>query len=299
MNRNLRRHIPSFSLYGESTGAKLDTDPLHIEDIQSRSRKYLWRIGSHRHVGLCQCVFVTAGPVAVDIEGSRVQCSGPIAFAIPAGTVHGFDFEAESQGYVLTMDLDRLLGVAGMNHHASIAALFRAPQTIEVAADRPLAMRASQVFECLMQEFSQPDSLLAPLSGWLACAALWMLASASLHTPPTAAPGCGDLDRLRRFRRLVELHHLEHWPVSRYARELALSESSLNRSCCTVAGATAFDIIQQRLALEARRRLLYVAAPVALIAAELGFKDPGYFCRFFRKHNHVSPSAFRRRQTDG
>jgi len=108
-----------------------------------------------------------------------------------------------------------------------------------------------------------------------------------------------DLDRLRRFRLLIEAHYLKHWPVARYARQLAVSESSLNRLCQDLTGGTAFDVVQQRVLLEARRRLMYVPGSVAMIAEELGFKDPAYFCRFFRRHTGLSPTAFRRRQTDG
>jgi AraC-like DNA-binding protein len=38
---------------------------------------------------------------------------------------------------------------------------------------------------------------------------------------------------------------------------------------------------------------------VSGIAAELGFKDPAYFSRFFRRHSGVSPNEFRRRGGDG
>ena len=59
------------------------TDALHIEDIQSRSRKYLWKIGTHRHTGLCQCVYVTSGPLAADLEGSQTEVEGPAVVIIP------------------------------------------------------------------------------------------------------------------------------------------------------------------------------------------------------------------------
>jgi len=101
-----------------------------------------------------------------------------------------------------------------------------------------------------------------------------------------------DADQLRRFRHLIESRYLKHWPVERYARHLSLSETSLNRLCRRLAGSTAFDLIQQRLALEARRRLVYAASPVSGIAEELGFKDPAYFSRFFRRHSGVSPVDF-------
>jgi AraC family transcriptional activator of pobA len=291
MNRPARRQIPSYSLYGETR----HTDALHIEDIQSRSRKYLWKIGNHRHTGLCQCVYVTAGPVVADLEGARAEFEGPTVIIIPAGAVHGFGFHADSRGYVLSINLDRLLSATGSPYQAPIAALFSEPRVIELASDAVLAARAAGLFGNLIEEFRQPDSP-GPQVGWLACSVLWILSSGTHHMTAMQSPDRYELDRLRRFRLLVETHYQKHWPVKRYARQLALSESSLNRICRNLTGGTAFGIVQQRLALEARRRLVYLAGSVAGVAAELGFTDPAYFCRFFRRHAGVSPTAFRRHQ---
>jgi AraC family transcriptional regulator, transcriptional activator of pobA len=298
MNRSLRRQIPSFSLYGEHAAAIRQPDALHIEDIPSRSRKYLWRIDSHRHTGLSQCVYVTAGPVVAELEGSRTERQGPTIIVIPQGAIHGFGFRTDTQGYVLTLNVDRVLAGIGAPQQAGIGALFSAPRIIDLAADTQLAARLKGMFQVTLQEFKQPDGL-AVVIDWLACSALSVLASRDLDTGSIASAERHAGERLRRFRLLIESYYAKRWPVRRYARQLALSESGLNRLCMTSTGHTAFDLIQQRLALEARRRLVYVAAPVAAIAAELGFKDPAYFCRFFRKHTGLSPSAFRRRQTDG
>ena len=103
-----------------------------------------------------------------------------------------------------------------------------------------------------------------------------------------------DFGVIRRFRALVEANLSAHWSVPRYARTLGLTESALNRLCRRQLGYSALEVVQQRLALEARRRLIYVAAPVARIAADLGFRDPAYFCRFFRRHTGQSPSIYRK-----
>jgi len=47
---------------------------------------------------------------------------------------------------------------------------------------------------------------------------------------------------------------------------------------------------------EACRRLIYIAAPVSTLAFELGFDDPAYFCRFFKRHTGLSPRDYRLRQ---
>jgi AraC family transcriptional activator of pobA len=293
------RNIPSFSLYGERPAAVGRTDCLHIEDIQSRSRKYQWKIGTHRHTRLCQCVVVTSGPVIVTLDESRQEFADSALVIIPAGTVHSFRFRAETRGYVLTVDLDRLLTMAAAAHHAPIEALFREPYAIEFGADPRVSTRIAPLLERLMEEFRQPESLDAPINSWLACSALWLIAVVAGSRTPAALPSGNDLDRIRRFRVLIESRFLTNWPVAQYARQLGLSETSLNRLCRRLSGGTAFDLIQQRMALEARRRLVYVTGSVAAIAAELGFADPAYFCRFFRRHSGLSPGAFRRRQSGG
>lgn len=64
----------------------------------------------------------------------------------------------------------------------------------------------------------------------------------------------------------------------------------------TASGRTAQALVHERLAREACRRLLYVAAPASSLALELGFEDPAYFSRFFRRQTGLSPQKWREAQ---
>jgi AraC family transcriptional activator of pobA len=103
----------------------------------------------------------------------------------------------------------------------------------------------------------------------------------------------GRLDAFTRFRQLVEDHYQEHWDIAEYARELAMTPPSLNRLCRQFTGEGALDLIQDRLVLAARRHLIYTDASVEAIAIGLGFQDPGYFSRFFKRRSGVAPGQFR------
>jgi AraC family transcriptional activator of pobA len=242
---------------------------------------------------------VTAGPVTVTLDDTRAALAGPAVMIIPAGTVHSFRFRADTLGSVLTVDLSRVLSMAAPVHQSPIETLFSMPRAIDLRGDPQLAMRAGQLLDRLAYEFAQPDSSAAPVGSWLACCVLWVLALGTAGHGSSEIHSSRDAERLRRFRHLIEAQYLKHWPVERYAGHLSLSETSLNRLCRRLAGSTAFDLIQQRLALEARRRLVYAASSVSGIAGELGFKDPAYFSRFFRRHSGVSPVDFRRRHFGG
>jgi AraC family transcriptional activator of pobA len=93
---------------------------------------------------------------------------------------------------------------------------------------------------------------------------------------------------------LVESHHLDHWPVARYAKTLGMSAERLNRMLRAETGRTALQLVHERLVREAQRRLLYIAAPVSRLAWELGFEDAAYFSRFFKRLVGLSPAQFRR-----
>jgi len=297
--RSLRRQVPSFSLYGERPAAPGHGDSLHIEDIQSRSRKYLWRIGNHRHADLCQCVLVTAGPVTAVLEELETKFDGAAVVVVPAGTIHSFRFRPETQGYVLTVNLQHLLSIVSAAHRAPIEALFAVPRATDLTLKSSLVSRLTQQLECLLHEHRQVERNLEPIRSWLACGVLWTV-SQECSAALCAEMHCGqDLERLRQFRALIDRHFAEHWPVERYARELGVSETSLNRLCRRLTGSTGFDLVQRRLALEARRRLIHGPSSVIGISGELGFKDAAYFCRFFRRHNGSSPTEFRRRHAGG
>jgi AraC family transcriptional activator of pobA len=286
-------------LYGEVPAARGRADSLHIEDIQSRSRKYLWRIGTHRHTELCQCILVTAGSVVVMLEEESMKFDGAAVVVIPAGTIHSFQFRPETQGYVLTVNLPELLSIVSAGHQAPIEVLFSLPQATDLALKPALVSRLSQQLECLLTEYTHQERNLQPIRSWLACSVLWMVAQASVASLAAEAHCGQDLERLRQLRALIDVHFAQHWSVDRFALELGVSETSLNRLCRRLTGSTGFDLIQQRIALEARRRLIHGTGSVVGVAGELGFKDAAYFCRFFKRHNGLSPAEFRRRHAGG
>jgi AraC family transcriptional activator of pobA len=105
--------------------------------------------------------------------------------------------------------------------------------------------------------------------------------------------GRGDFELFSRFRVEVERHYKEQWQVGQYADLLRVAPVRLNRLCLKLAGKSAFELTQDRLMLEACRKLTYVPAGVASIAYELGFQDPAYFSRLFKKWTGLTPKEYR------
>lgn len=288
-----RAAIPAFSLYGEAAAAGAEV--LHVEPIQSRSSLYHWEIDAHVHQGLHQLIWLRSGPASVVMDGERTECVGPTAIVIPPGVVHAFRFTADSDGFVLTMSAASIVEGEARAVGEALDALFAAPRVLPLPVEVPETQRLHGLFNGLIAEFRMPDMAGSPVLLWLARGAVWRLSRLAQQQDQHAARGAapGQQALFTRFVLLVEAHFLEHWPVSRFASRLGLTPERLNRLTHAHAGRNALELVHDRIAREACRRLVYVAAPISKLAFELGFDDPAYFCRFFKRRTGFSPSQYR------
>lgn len=280
--RHSASEIPAFSLYGEPPD-RVDLR-LHMETIAARSRRYAWRIGSHLHRGLHQVLWVTEGPVQAALGAEAAEGDGPLAIVIPPGVAHGFAFSPRTKGYILTFDPRALLEGEG---GSTLADLFATPRVVRLHDEPGWVRRLTALLADLAAEMAAPDA--GPAPAWLARAALWRLAKLA-HAERPQEPGRATFVR---FLALVEARFRDGWPIAAYARALGLSAKRLNRQTRAHAGISASECVHRRVLREACERLTHLDAPISAIGFDLGFDDPAYFTRFFKRLTGVSPRAFR------
>lgn len=76
------------------------------------------------------------------------------------------------------------------------------------------------------------------------------------------------------------------------AARIGYSARTLSRAAIEVTGRTPKQLSDERIILEARRRLVQPSATVAQVATVLGFSEQTNFAKFFRRHAGVSPSEW-------
>lgn len=102
------------------------------------------------------------------------------------------------------------------------------------------------------------------------------------------------LQQVSHYENLVEENFIQYKSVQDYADMMAVTAKNLNAICKKAVGKTAGSIIKDRIMLEAKRLLMHSELSVNQIVAELNFKDPSYFVRFFRKNEGITPEHFRK-----
>ncbi|MVT08762.1 helix-turn-helix domain-containing protein [Chitinophaga tropicalis] len=99
----------------------------------------------------------------------------------------------------------------------------------------------------------------------------------------------------RQFKSLLFSNFRHMKSPSEYASILNITPAYLNE---VVKGTTGFPVshwIHQEIILEARRSLFYTNTTVKEIAYALGYSDPAYFIRLFKRVTGISPLQFRQK----
>jgi len=277
-------HLPpvqTYNLFGESDELP---DVVHCESIAVRSTLHNWEFAPHRHARLHQMLLITHGGGKAGIEGSVSALSPLSLLNVPAGCVHGFSFLKDTRGWVVTL-ADTVLDDV-LKESEGVGPLLRNPRIVSADKD------TEGTFHRISQEHAQLGfaraHILRALSGLL----IGQVARAISQSEksPANAP---DLNLRTRFEALVDSQYSQHWGVSEYARELAVTPGHLSRVMRRATGFSASRMIEERVVREARRHLAYTNLTISEIAYDLGFIDPAYFSRVFSRSTGVSPRAFR------
>lgn len=118
----------------------------------------------------------------------------------------------------------------------------------------------------------------------------------ALRSAPAGRETTREAEIYVLFVRELETGITRRLNVQDYSKRLGFSESTLSRACVAAAGHTAKEVIDRRIALEAKRLLVHSQETAAGIGHQLGFTEPTNFVKFFRRLVGCTPLQFRQRQ---
>jgi AraC-like DNA-binding protein len=102
-----------------------------------------------------------------------------------------------------------------------------------------------------------------------------------------------QIDIIRKFNVLVDLHFREKRQVNEYAEMLFKSPKTLSNLFAKYNHKSPLQIIQERIVLETKRLLIYTDKTVKEIAYDLGFEETGSLFKLFKKYTTKTPQEFK------
>ena len=290
VGRRADAQVPRYFLYGdtEPTGDWL----INVEQLDERCRKNGWVIAPHAHPHFVQIIVVLAGGGAMTAEGEPHPFTAPALLVVSKHAVHGFKYEENSRGWVLTIS-ERYLEVLEARAPA-LSGIWSVP-TAFCNSGGDWVPAAEAALRELDRELDEGE-----IGGVIAAEALLttflvlilrQFAKAGELGKPTMSGGTEAL--VSRYRALIEDHYRDNWALAKYAQSLNVSVAQLRSACLSSTGEAPLKLIHERILTEAKRNLVYSAHSIAQIAYLVGFNDPAYFSRFFTRHVGEPPTEFR------
>jgi AraC family transcriptional activator of pobA len=279
--------VPSFFLFGEPLRT-VEGKFLHLEALDDRARPNDWNIRAHAHADLNHVFHIASGAGVMYVDGEVIGFSAPCLVLAPSGVVHGFAYEVETIGSVLTIADSYLRDLT--QREADFDGLFRMPCQLPLGPES----RISASLESLSRELIWT----APGGGAAVEAHLLSVLVETLRLQVQARAVGPTVQGVQarlvaRFRELIETQYRAGLSMEGYAQRLGVTVARLRAACLKVAAATPLRLVRDRIMLEAKRALLYSNMTVAEVGYHLGFDDPAYFSRFFAKAGGVSPRRYR------
>ncbi len=240
-----------------------------------------------------QIMLVTKGGGSYSIDSNRFPCRpGTLLWTRPNQVVQSFPEPGMDAEIIMFTEAFPLRMSAQMGMLDDVLR----PSHWQLSLHELRSFR--RIVDLLHVEFQRPDDgglgeeLLKHL---LAVTLLRIDQMCRLRHKDDTAPAVNDKngELFLRFRRELDRSFHTTRLVEDYAAALNCSPRALSRACRAVADTSAKDLIDARVALEARRLLVHTDLPISAIARQLGFSEATNFSKFFMRRVHMTPGAFR------
>ncbi|MFD3530147.1 AraC family transcriptional regulator [Streptomyces sp. NPDC058664] len=241
----------------------------------------------HRHT-FHEIVHVTAGTGTHVVDLDRRPLRPPHLDVILPGQVHHWEDAHGLDGTVVLFTEDFLL-----DHPGDRDLLRRLGERPWRTLDGPTHARTGRLMAELVEEYRHGADGFATVLRSLLHVLLVRTArlpGPGAPTPPPGRPGAVS----EEFTRLITRTGAETRTVRECAELIGVTPGHLAEAVRAATGRTPAALLREARTREAQRLLVSTDLTVRQVASRVGFGDPAYFCRFFRRETGRSPGDFRK-----
>lgn len=246
----------------------------------------------HRH-DFYHIVWVISGTGWHVIDSAKYEVRPNTLFFMAPGQIHDFTLSDDATGYTINFSPEFFAFKIQSRQSLTDIPIYsfeNLDSALYMNDEQARSLR--QIIDAMIEEYTAEENGHEDV--------IWsylriFLMKVSRMAAPRAAidPSSRNLLLSRRFKSALEKNFGTMTETAQYARLLKVAERALNEATRQALGSTAAQLIRERVMLEAKRLLLHSDISVAEIADRLGFEDPAYFSRCFKKHTSRSPIEFR------
>lgn len=245
-------------------------------------------VDAERHAVL----WVKQGIDAITVDQDRFRVQPNSVFFVTRGTPVRVEYGTHPQGWILTFS-DEIFRDTAQRLTIRDAEIFSAFDRVpRVILSPRIGARVASVAEMIDELVgSQLPHRETAITSLLRTLLIYCDSNCNVRIEGPEKPA--KVQIVTRYKDLVAERYAETHQTSDYACMLNITSQYLNQVTNEILGVTAKDIIHEQLTIEARHELKFSDDSIKQVAFKLGFSDPYYFSKYFKKHVGCTPSEYR------
>lgn len=238
-------------------------------------------------------VSLLLGKVGLMHDFRETETEGTTLFFLSPGQVHTIAPRARMKGTIVSFTREFLEEGGGDGFLLDLPFYHTADRAPWLRLHGRGVGWTKEVFRQLQEEYDQEEAGSAEVvRSWLK---ILFVRSARWHAVESpVVEGSRQALLAKRFQQAIEAGSYRQ-TVGDFAKELGVTANYLNDVVRKETGQAAGEHLRRRRLLDAKRSLLHSTLSVSEIGYSLGFEDPSYFSRFFRRYEGVTPGEFRKK----
>jgi AraC family transcriptional regulator, transcriptional activator of pobA len=292
-HNQMKKGLTNFKgLYGDNNSILL-SNFIHCESLEIRSKMYDWEIKEHLHTDLYQLFIIQSGEGILVSENREITLKSPCIITIPTNTLHGFHFQSDICGEVITFSESFLESI--LKNSPNLLMEINKLQHLSFSENKDF-FKEIKVFEEMIRKelFEENIEKQTVVQSLFQLLFTHIYRFSVLVNESIKSSDNRTLRYFQTFQKSIKQSFQETKSIEEYAKELNITAVHLNRICQTLVQKSALQIVQDYLINEAKKYLLNTSYSISEVSYFLNFKDPAYFTRLFKKQTGVSPSDFRK-----
>lgn len=284
-----KKHLPVYHI--ENFDPEHHEHSFYANTLQEHLKKHHFIQVPHKHDFYLSILF-TKGNGTHDVDFTTYPVKPGYAFLLSPGQTHDWKLSKDVEGYLFfhTKEFyDLAYTTVTIRQFPFFQSIYNSP--LIVLKGQALLTITSLFEDILKEQLAQKSLKQQKLLALVNCAYV-ELSRCSLPGAPVQHQHVHYLAKVRELETLVDLHYKTLKSPGDYAGLLSMTEKHLNRICKSTLNKTTGQLITDRIILEAKRLLAQTKLPVNQVAETLGYFDPSYFSRLFKKQSGETPLGF-------
>lgn len=246
----------------------------------------------HIHNNQFQIFLITHGNTVLLHNDERIPVSAPSFITIPKNTEHGFEHQTEMKGWIISLSDAVLEHMIKRETEAVIA--IETFQLTEVVKDTYSEIVFNNMLECIDEYHQENFGKLLMLESMIGKIIVQLSRIPKSTQLRIFNKTNSSVIYFRKFSQLIRESRSYKKSIEQYASDLNITSGHLNRICNIIAQQQPKEVIINYFIDESKVLLTDVEKSINEISYSIGFEDPSYFSRIFKKKTGFTPNEFRK-----